>query len=196
MQIKKIVSSKFSTNIYLLWDEKSKNTIIIDPSGNSEDINECIRKNKLLLTKIINTHGHFDHIGLNKYLQDKYKAKIYISKFDAEMLSDSEKNASNLTGHKIENSKAEVLLNDGDEIVFGETKLKVISSPGHTKGSICLVEENEKILFSGDTIFESGFGRTDLYSGDDSELFKSIEKLKAYYRGYRVYPGHGEGFEL
>jgi len=147
---------EFETNTYLVWDEKTSEAIIIDPAFPAPAlINEL--KN-LKLKYVVNTHGHGDHIGGNEFVLQNFKVPLCIHKNDAEMLSNPYLNLSNSFGIDIISPKADILLKDGDKIIIGNEVIKVIHTPGHTSGGICLHTDN--LLFSGDTLFCESIGRT------------------------------------
>lgn len=173
------------TNSYLVSDQDS--TFIIDPGADGEKILAFIQEKNLEVDKIILTHGHFDHIGAVAYIQEKTGAKLFIHSEDKEYSMDGQKNLSYFTGDLIETVSPDSLLEEGDLI----GNFRVIHSPGHTPGSICLYNEEEGILFSGDTIFKNGYGRTDFPGGDQQTLFNSIRKLLQLPDETIVLPGHG-----
>ena len=173
------------TNSYLVEDNDS--CILIDPGADGEKILSLIQEENLTLEKIILTHGHFDHIGAVEYLREGTGAKIFVHSEDKEYLMDEKKNLSFFTGDLIEPFTADNLMEDGDMV----GKFRVIHTPGHTPGSICLYNEDEGVLFSGDTIFKNGYGRTDFPGGDLQVLINSIKKLLELPADTVVYPGHG-----
>ncbi len=189
--IAKIVVGVLQANCYIVWDEKTKETIVIDPGGNGEIIADYIDKNNLKPILIVNTHHHFDHTGANRYLKSRYNIPIAIGKFDARLLEKSHIAALELMIKSEPSPKADILLSEGDKIVVGKYIFNVIETPGHTRGSICLYSNKEKILFSGDTLFFESIGRWDLESGDKKEILKSLNKILALEENVVVYPGHG-----
>jgi glyoxylase-like metal-dependent hydrolase (beta-lactamase superfamily II) len=134
---------------------------------------------------VVNTHGHFDHVGGDGYF---FNAKIAIHEADAHIVEkgDQELSFADFFDGDIKPHKVEKRLKDGDEIAG----MKVVHTPGHSPGSICLYDEKNKILFSGDTVFSDGVGRTDLPGGDEALLKKSVEKIKAL-KVEKLFPGHG-----
>lgn len=169
--IDKIVVGDLQTNCYLLADAKSKRCTIIDPGGDSPLIKEHLKSKKITPSFIINTHGHPDHIMSN----GEFDLPIYIHKDDAKALA---------------GLHPDKLLNDGDRIQLENLTIDIIHTPGHTPGSICLLCDD--LLFSGDTLFASGVGRTDLPGGSENQLINSIKnKLFILNGGIKVYPGHG-----
>ncbi|MFH0732972.1 MAG: MBL fold metallo-hydrolase [Candidatus Omnitrophota bacterium] len=166
----KVVVGFLQTNCYLLADAKTKNCAIIDPGADYELIKARLDRKNLKPLFIINTHGHPDHTGANK----QFNLPLYMHKDDAIYLS----------------QKPDKLLKDAQEIQLDSLLLKVIHTPGHTPGGICILCED--ILLSGDTLFESGIGRTDLPYGDEAQILNSIKrKLFTLDGNIKVYPGHG-----
>ncbi len=141
------------------------------------------------IKRIVLTHAHFDHAGGIHLFKN---AKIGIHRDDAKIIeSGSDQSMAQMFAAKIKARKADFALDDGDIIRSGEIKLKVIHTPGHTKGSICIYDEKSKMLFSGDTVFREGFGRMDLPGGNSDEMKKSLEKLSRLDVDILL-PGHGE----
>lgn len=177
MEIKRLVVGNLDTNCYLLI---SNNDIgIIDPGDEAGRILNKIQKIGKEPRYIINTHYHFDHTLANKDLKSKTGAKI--------LIHEAERNFINFT--------ADRFLKDGDEIKIGNDVLEVLRTSGHTRGSICLFGEN--FVFSGDTLFKDGCGRTDLPGGSQEDIEASLDKLSKILKpGITVYPGHGESFKI
>jgi len=192
MFLKKLVVGVLETNCYLISCKKTKQAAVIDPGGENEVdlILDFLQKNNFDLKYIINTHGHIDHIAGNNLLKAKTKALLLIHRLDADMLVDANKNFSSFMGKEICSPPADKLLEEGDEIVLGRLNLRVIHTPGHTPGGISLISNN--IVFTGDTLFAGGIGRTDLPGGSYQDLIKSIkEKLLILGDDKIIYPGHG-----
>jgi glyoxylase-like metal-dependent hydrolase (beta-lactamase superfamily II) len=177
----------FAANCYLVYDEKSKKACLIDPAVYDEKIENVIYSKELSLEYIILTHGHFDHILGAEMFREKTNAKIAVHEYETEYLEDPNKNMSGT-----DTVSADILLTDNGIITFGDISLRVIYTPGHTKGSCCFICENHKIMFSGDTLFKSGVGRYDLYGGNYDTLMESLQKLKSLKENYKIYPGHGD----
>lgn len=174
MGIKLLVVGPLLTNCYLVTSNDE--LLIIDPGGDTDRI---LREIETKVKYIINTHGHLDHTFANEKIRKETTAPILIHQAEKDFIK----------------FKADKFLKDGDEIKIGKEKLKVIHTPGHTKGSICLLGEN--FVFTGDTLFKDGQGRTDLPGGSEKDLEKSLEKLKKILRpGMIIYPGHGEIFRV
>lgn len=182
------------TNCYLIG-KRNSNAIIIDPGDDIDKIMDMINEYNVNVKKIINTHGHFDHISANDDLKEKTKAKVYIHQDDKEFLTNPERNLSSLLGSNnlISLNKADYILNNGDIIEIEDYSFEVIHSPGHSPGSICLYDKKNEILISGDTIFNTGVGRTDFKDSSQTQLINSIEdKLLKLPGKTKVYPGHGQ----
>lgn len=190
MILQKLCVGELSTNCYILGDEKTKEGVVIDPGGDFDLIDENIEKLNLKIKYIILTHGHIDHIKALVPLKKKTKAKVLIHKEDLPILSNPTYNLSQFIGEDSSFSEPDILLKDGDTIEFGKTKLLVLHTPGHTPGSISLYTDN--LLFTGDTLFCEGVGRTDLPGASCEKLFSSIkQKLFTKPDDTEVFPGHG-----
>lgn len=191
MKILLFVIGPLETNCYFLIDEKNQKLVIIDPGAEDTSLIREIEKIKIKPEGIINTHGHSDHTGGNSGLKKRYNIPIYIHKDDVLMLKDPIKNLSFFTNKKIDIFyEPDILIKDGDIFTFGDIVLKVIHTPGHTPGSICLLC-NDAYLFSGDTLFSGDIGRTDLPGGDEKLILNSLKILKRLNKNIIVYPGHG-----
>ncbi|MDI6703199.1 MAG: MBL fold metallo-hydrolase [bacterium] len=189
--IKRLVVSDFSSNCYIIGCNETKESVVIDPGGDSGLILRILKENDLRLTYIINTHGHIDHIGANSSVKKTTDCEVLLHKEDEKLLTDPVLNLSSLFMRDISIDKADRLLDDEDVIKVGRINLNVIHTPGHTPGSICL--RIDRFLFTGDTLFASGVGRTDFPYGSHEALIKSIKtRLLILDGGIIIYPGHGE----
>lgn len=189
--IKSVVVGPVDVNCYVLKDKATGKGTVIDPGGHVERIMSLIKDMKADIAEIIITHGHFDHIGALDELRNAVGCGASIHELDAEMLLKSRKNLSIFMGTDASFRPAERLLKDGDVIRFGESYLKVIHTPGHTAGGICLYD-GDKVLFSGDTLFAGSVGRSDFPGGDHYQLIESVVKALAEVKDETVvYPGHG-----
>lgn len=178
--IKKIVVGGMETNCYLVYDEKSKEGMIIDPGAESERIIDEINKLNLKILYIIVTHGHGDHIGALDELKKSTNARVLINQDDLPWF-----NLFSVTS-------ADGYLKENQVINLGSLKLKVLHTPGHSEGSISLLGED--FIFTGDTLFSGAVGRVDLPGGDEKKLFSSIrEKIFTLPEKTVFYPGHGDG---
>lgn len=183
-----MILGPLNTNCYIVYGGDKK-AAVIDPGFSPEVIWRVLEENGLTLEKILLTHAHFDHITAVEELR-KNGAQLYLHKDDEEMLYDSDLNCMReFTGRELHFQKAEHLLEDGDVIEIGGESLTVLHTPGHSKGSVCYLSED--MMFSGDTLFRDGVGRTDLYGGSYGFLISSLERLKGLGKDYTVYPGHG-----
>lgn len=187
VKVKTIVVGELQTNSYLVFNDTE--AILIDPGAEAGKILSCLEKYDLNLKFIVNTHGHIDHISGNDELAEKTGAKVLIHSEDALMLSCPKLNLSCSCEKGIIIKKPDRILIDNDIIETGNIKMKVISTPGHTRGSISLLLEDK--IFCGDTIFAEGVGRTDFPGGDSKMLMQSIKKLLQFPENTRLYPGHG-----
>lgn len=163
MKIKALVVGPIMENCYILYDEQTLEGIIVDPGDEATSILNVVDNLKLHIKYIVNTHGHADHIGANKELGLALKAKLAIHADDACMLTDPHLNLSEngYMGRPIISQPADIILHEGDIISFGNCNLKVIHTPGHTPGGICLVGEG--VVMSGDSLFAGSIGRTFSY---------------------------------
>lgn len=185
-----ILLPDFETNTWLLWDEDSREAILVDPAAPSPDLLKRIQELNLRVKYIINTHGHMDHIGGNAWFKNHLSAPLMIHSADAQMLTDNAKNLSLFMDNLRESVPPDVLLEDGMELILGKYPVKVLHTPGHTPGGICLLVD--KFLISGDTLFEQSIGRTDLPGGNHKQIINSIKnKLFVLPDDVIVFPGHG-----
>ncbi|MDR2713171.1 MAG: MBL fold metallo-hydrolase [Clostridiales bacterium] len=175
------------TNCYVFGDAVSREVIVIDPGGRAGEIRDLLDAEKVQVTAIVNTHGHFDHVGANKRLHKMTGAPIWIHQADTHL---PKSGLVGFLGEIAKYEKAQSYLVDGQEIQLGSLIIKVLHTPGHTPGGICLYCGN--YLFSGDTLFRLSIGRTDLPGGSSTALLSSIkEKLLILPEAVQVFPGHG-----
>lgn len=191
MRFKRLPLGVYYANCYLITDETSKATAVIDPGGDAEELIGHITAEGLNVKYIILTHGHGDHIGAVAELKEFTGAPVCIHKLDERMLLDSKLNLTSVMGNKRVELKADKYLEDKEIIRLGDaTELEIIHTPGHTPGGICV--KSEDCIFSGDTLFACSIGRTDLEGGSFDEIIASIKnKLLIYSEDTKVYPGHG-----
>lgn len=193
MEIKRVVFNPFRENTYLVWDD-SNEAIVID-AGNMKDgenniLKDMIESRGLKPVMAVNTHGHFDHTQGVKWLKDEYGVQFACSAKD-QFLIDSA-SGGKVYGLKCNETPAiDIDLDTLEEITFGNTRLRVIKTPGHTPGHVVLYNEESKSLFTGDTLFRESIGRTDLPGGDYSWIMKSIlEEIVPLGDDVTIYPGH------
>jgi glyoxylase-like metal-dependent hydrolase (beta-lactamase superfamily II) len=188
----------FLVNCYLVGCETTHDAMIIDPGDMGDMVLERARELNLQVKHIINTHGHADHIKDNGLVKDRTGAPIWIHPLDAPMLPVPNHNLSAFFGFSISSPPADKFLEDGQEFKLGAISFKIIHTPGHSKGGVCLL--HDRILFCGDTLFCESIGRTDLPGGDFDALEQSIRnRIYTLDDDVTVYPGHGPatsvGFE-
>ncbi|QXJ33820.1 MBL fold metallo-hydrolase [Saccharolobus shibatae] len=188
MQVKNFITGPLATNSYLLIS--GKEGIIIDAGGDMSELINFIRKEGITIKYIIATHGHFDHvIGVNQ-LKSEFPSSIFlINEKDLGLLKKANIMASSILNLTISDIvKPDAYIKDEEEIKIGQDKIKVIETPGHTMGSICVLANG--YIFTGDTLFYGTVGRTDL-GGSEKLLRESLEKLRGLPDELVVYPGHG-----
>lgn len=183
------------TNCYFLASE-AKNAAVFDPGDDFEEIVSALEDLELTPVMIILTHGHFDHVGAVNRLRAEYDIPVYAHKEEVELLTDLKLNRA--IYHKLEGDNYLVqpdhLLEEGDTISLDELTMKVLHTPGHTKGGMCVICGN--LLFTGDTLFKGECGRCDLAGGDYPTMLASLKKLAALEGDYNVLPGHGPNSTL
>jgi hydroxyacylglutathione hydrolase len=182
------------TNAYVLWEPASREAVVIDPGDAPAEWLEWLRSEKLNVTKIINTHGHADHIAGNAALKKQYGAAVWIHDADRGLLTNPAANLSLGLGRLLRSPQADESLAENHGFFLGAAAFKVVESPGHTPGSVCLWVGDA--LFSGDTLFAGTAGRTDLPGGNFRDMKKSLQKLKTLPSALRVFPGHGPATTL
>lgn len=194
MIIKRLVVGPLQTNCYLVGCPQTKEGIIIDPGGDAEHILAEVRRLGLKIEYIVNTHGHFDHILANRKVVKATGAKLAIHPKDAPMLMAKLSSLAKFFGLEgiIPSTPPDLLLEEGDELTVGKLKFRVLHTPGHSPGSICLYNEEEGVIFDGDVLFQMGIGRTDLPWGNYRTLMETIRnKLLTLPDETIVYSGHG-----
>jgi glyoxylase-like metal-dependent hydrolase (beta-lactamase superfamily II) len=192
MQIEKLSVGKLCTNCYILFNNTLKTCAVIDPGGDYDKINYIIKSYCATLTHIIITHSHSDHIDAVDELKNNHNnAKVVISETDNATLNNNNYTLSYLLGTTAPYTKGDILVRDNDNISICGYNAKIITTPGHTPGSICIYFKDENVLFSGDTLFYESVGRTDFPGGSYKSLSDSIkQKLFTLADNTKVYTGH------
>ena len=181
----------YESNCYLYACSETKKGVVIDPGAYGKEIHRWLSETGIKIEYILLTHGHVDHIGGVDELKDLLDGvKVGIHAGDADMLVSAKKNQSLLVGFNLVQKAADIMLEDGQVIEVGKQKLKVISTPGHSPGSVCFLTSEG--LFSGDTLFEGSIGRTDFPGGSLPQLLSGVkEKILIMPDETPVFPGHG-----
>lgn len=188
MIMKCLPTGMLSSNCYITGD--GGEGVVIDPGVKSPEIISVLESEKLALRYIILTHVHLDHIISMEDLRRHYGVPVLVHRLDAEALGDPMKNGAGLFGLKTVFEAADICLEHGDVYMVGGQKLEIIHTPGHTPGSICIKTGNS--LFTGDTLFRLGIGRTDLGRGNTKDIMDSLTgRLMSFEDEIEVYPGHG-----
>lgn len=182
--VEKIVVGPLEENCYIVYEEK--NSVLIDPGDEAEKILSRIKSLNVDLLAIFLTHGHYDHIGAVEAIRKKTKAPVYCSEKEKELLFNP---ALNLSEDPPISLIPDHTFSDGDEVRVKDMEFRFMLTPGHTLGSAVIFYGDE--LFTGDTLFFGGYGRTDLPTGDMGEMRKSLRRLLSLEKNYNVYPGHG-----
>ena len=193
MKIKKYVVGMIGTNCYLVINEETKESVMVDPGAYPAKVKNAVKEQGLKLKAVLLTHAHFDHImGLSDVMED-VKVPVYVEEADLPMMTDGESNLSSTYvrgGYRFEEA---VPVSDGQQLEIAGFLFRVIHTPGHTPGGCCYYMEQEGVLFSGDTLFQTSVGRSDFPGGSASALVRSVkEKLLVLPEETHVYPGHME----
>lgn len=191
-----ISNGPLKQNCYVVTDIDTRKSFIVDPGSEANEIQKFINKEGIVPLAIINTHGHFDHVGAVDSLMKNYQIPFFLNGNDAKLLKQA--NIYKIlfdVKDPITIPEITTLIGVEDhKLIVGPFEIIVIVTPGHTMGSVCLIIENE--MFSGDTIFSNKLGRTDLPGGNIEALNKSVDLLRGLDGSLNVWPGHGEPFTL
>ncbi len=189
-EIKSLEVGLMPTNCYILYG-KGEEAVIVDPGGGYGKVSAFLTEQGKKPVAVLLTHGHFDHI-LDAARWHSLGLPVYIHTLDVPALADDVINEGQEVGYVITPITDPVPFEDGAELSFGEIKIKVLHTPGHTVGSCCFLLDDNRIL-SGDTLFLESFGNTGFYGGCYADMEKSVKEILFKLEGdYRVYPGHGE----
>lgn len=192
MKFERFVVGMLETNSYLIYDDQTMEALLVDPGADVRTFIQFLNKRSLVLRVIVLTHFHCDHIGAVEELRKKYGCLVMIHKKDRDGLSDPEINHSPEFGTAV-SIVPDRLLTDGDIVQVGSVALRVIHTPGHTPGSICLEIVDTQLILTGDTLFEDDLGRTDLAGGDSQAMRRTVtNKIAKWEDSVTIWPGHGE----
>ena len=192
MMLKTLVVGPFQVNCYLYFDEASSDTVIIDPGAEDDRIIEQVTEANLKPRAILLTHGHGDHIAAVAAIKDHFQIPLYIGRGEEELLANPSANVSALFANPIVAPPADHLLDDEQMVSAGNISLKVLSTPGHSPGGVCYLDETLGFLFCGDTLFYGSVGRTDFPGCSHERLIASInDKIMKLPDNIVCYPGHG-----
>jgi hydroxyacylglutathione hydrolase len=190
LKLLSLIVGQLGVNCYIPYCEETLKCAVIDPGDKAEKILRLIKKYNLKTKYILLTHGHFDHIGAVKELQEQTGAQVGIHPLDAEMLTDPSASLSSFFGIELAQVPADVLVEDDMNLHIGNIMLRAIHTPGHTRGGLCYLGDG--FLITGDTLFAGSVGRTDLPDGSHAALIQSIrQKLLTLDDDLIIYPGHG-----
>jgi hydroxyacylglutathione hydrolase len=195
LRYEKIVIGELETNCYLVWEEETKEALVIDPADDGVSISEEINSKKLEVKAIFLTHGHFDHCLGALELKLIYNVDFGCSSEDEFLLNRQDETAAHFLKKEIKVPnfiKIDIHLDKIKEFRLGEEIIEVIKTPGHTPGSVCFYNKKNRLLFSGDTLFSGCRGRTDFNYGSTKKIFESLKKLMKLEKETLVLPGHGD----
>lgn len=192
LQIAHYMVGPVQTNCYFAINKETKEALVIDPGEEAARLMQQIREQGLTVAAILLTHGHFDHAGAAEELSALCNVPVYAHEAEKETLESEKLNACWMIGRK-ETYRADLFVKDEQELDLAGFHIRVLFTPGHTRGGCCYYFPYENVVFSGDTLFQMSVGRTDLEGGSMSQIVRSIqEKLMPLPEQTVVYPGHGE----
>ena len=174
----------YQTNCYLIWQENSSSVAVIDPGYTPEQVLEKVKGLGKTVEAILLTHGHFDHVGGVRKIAEETGCKVYIHPQEGVLPADFTAGPLYFTH----------TYSEGDTVAVAGLSLQVLSTPGHTPGSVCLLAEDA--IFAGDTLFAGSCGRVDFPGGSWAEMQKSLKRLGAFTKNYKIFPGHGPDSDL
>ena len=192
LKVRHLVVGAVATNCYIAENKKTKEALIIDPGDNAARIVQIIKEDGVVPVAVLLTHGHFDHAMAAQEVAEQYGIKIYAHETEKETLETPQINLSGMIGRTL-TFHADCYVKDGEILNLAGFEIRVLHTPGHTQGGVCYYIEEEKALFSGDTLFCTSVGRTDFPGGSMSDIIRSIkEKLMTLPDRTTVYPGHND----
>lgn len=195
LQLQSFAFNPLQENTYVLFDE-TKECVIIDPGcyerEEQYDLADFIETNQLKVVKLLNTHGHVDHVLGNAFVKETYKTKLYIHEQDAATLKAVKVYAPHYGFFQYQEAEPDIYLKEGEPVTFGNQSLDVLFVPGHAPGHVAFYHAASKTLIGGDVLFYNSIGRTDLPGGNYDTLINSIQqKFFTLPDDVTVYPGHG-----
>ena len=194
MNLQIIHVGDLGTNCYITWDDE-KNCVVIDCGGDADKVAAFIKEQGMNPTHLLLTHGHGDHTGgVADFKAIFPQVKIVMGEKDLEMIGDGVKSMSDMVAPYAKPFTPDVIVHEGDKIVSGSMEFTVMETPGHTEGGVTFCKGNE--LYCGDTMFQCSMGRTDLYGGNEEEMFASLKRIGSLEGYYKIFPGHGSATNL
>ncbi|MFZ3072236.1 MAG: MBL fold metallo-hydrolase [Thermodesulfobacteriota bacterium] len=191
-EVLRLVVGPLDVNCYVVWDKETLSAFIVDPGGDAGVIADEVKRRGLNIKYVINTHGHFDHIGANSEIKTITGAAVAIHGLDAPLLRTASVQSSFFGLNVVSQPEPDIALEDGEILNAGAIEVGIIHTPGHTKGGISIYIEDEGALFTGDTLFAGSIGRTDLPGGSYDDLISSINNgILTLPDDVMVFPGHG-----
>ncbi len=192
MELQTIPVGPFQVNCYLYWDPQTHDGVIVDPGFDDAILISAIEATEMNLRAILLTHGHGDHIAAVDALRNHFSAPLYVGAGDEALLARPSEEVAALLGQKINPIKPDHIMQGEQVVKFGSVMMRVLATPGHTRGGVCFLDEKENQLFTGDTLFWGSIGRTDLAGGSMPTLLNSIKtQILSLPDAIRCYPGHG-----
>ena len=191
-EVLRLVVGPLDVNCYVVWDKETLSAFVVDPGGDAQVIADEVKRRGLNVKYVINTHGHFDHIGANAEIKAITGAAIAIHGLDAPLLQTASVQSSFFGLNVASQPEPDIAFEDGETINAGAIEVSIIHTPGHTRGGISIYIEDEGVLFTGDTLFAGSIGRTDLPGGSYDDLIGSINNsILTLDDEVMVFPGHG-----
>ena len=195
--VKSFTFNPFSENTYLLIDEATRETIVIDPGCyttlEQKILKKYITDNALIITRLLNTHCHLDHVFGNRFIEENYNVSVEIHAAEVPVLARAHVSGEMFGTPMLQQATPSVFLKDNDEFTLGDAHFTCILAPGHSPGSLCFYNEKEGFIISGDVLFFRSIGRTDLPGGSQMRLLESLKtRILTLPDAVKVYSGHGQ----